>query len=460
MIFSLFPPAACRVAVVLAGVALGAVAGASQAANASARFDAIVQPHIDAGRFTGAVLVTQRGTPLFERGYGLANREWDIPNTPNTHFRIGSITKQFAAVCILVLEERGRLKLADPVSVHVPDAPDAWRGITLHHLLTHTSGISNVTRDPEFVLWKFQPTTVRQMVARFRDRPLDFAPGERHAYSNSNYLVLGLLIELVSGQRFGDFLRENVLAPLGLNQTGVDSNLAILPRRAAGYWLRNGEILNAPYSDMTVPHAGGAMYSTTHDLARWAEAVFSGDKLLTPASRAKLLTPAQDNYALGLRVATFRGRKLIEHGGNISGFSSHLRHYPEDDLTIVVLSNLSTGTGIVEDIVRELATAALDDLGAKPVRTPIAVPAAVLGEYSGVYDVGGGKQVTFRLVDGAFTAQPTGQPPIPVFAETETRFYFEALPIEVEFERDENDRVTHMLMKRDGRTRRAPRIGE
>ncbi len=430
----------------------------SDGADAAARMEAMVQKHVATEQFTGAVLVAKRGAAVFDRAYGLANREWDIANTPTTHFRIGSITKQFTAVAVLLLEERGQLELTDPVSAHMPDAPAAWSKITLHHLLTHTSGISNVTRDPEFILWKFQPTTVQTMVGRFRDLPLDFPAGERHAYSNSNYLVLGLIVEKLSGQKFGEFLLENVLNPLGLNNTGVDSNLEILPRRASGYWRRGDHILNAPYSDMSVPHAAGAMYSTTHDLWRWAEAIF-GDKLLTPASRAKLLAPIQDNYALGVRVATFQGRKLIEHGGNISGFSSFLRHYPEQAVTVVVLSNLTTG--IVEELLGQLSAAAFeggDD--AKPTRAAITVPTAILETYCGVYEVGGGRQVIFRLVNGGLTAQPTGQEVMLVLAESETKFFFKTVETEVEFVRDESGRVTHLMMKRDGRTRKAPRISD
>jgi hypothetical protein len=194
-------------------------------------------------------------------------------------------------------------------------------------------------------------------------------------------------------------------------------------------------------------------------LWRWAEAIFGENhKLLTPASRAKLQTRAQDNYALGLRVAVFKVRKLIEHGGNISGFSSYLRHYPEQGVTVVVLSNLTTGKG-VEDLLGQLATAALDDVDdATPARTPITVPAAILEAYCGDYQIGSGKQVTFRLVDGAFTAQPPGQQPMPVFAESETTFYFKTVDTEVEFVRDEGGRVTQLVMKRDGRVRKAPRV--
>jgi CubicO group peptidase (beta-lactamase class C family) len=441
-----------------ASIAFVALPARSWAADPTSRMEEIVQRQVTEKQFTGAVLVAKRGVALFDRAYGLANREWDIANTPATHFRIGSITKQFTAVAILLLEERGKLKLADPLSAHLPDAPEAWGKITLHHLLTHTSGIPNVTTDPEFFLWKSQPTTVRHMVGRFRDLPLDFPAGDRFTYSNSNYLVLGLIVEKLTGQRFGDFLRENVLDPLGLKDSGLDSNLKILPRRASGYERRGDQFFNATYSDMTVPHAAGAMYSTTHDLWRWAEAIF-GDKLLTPASRTKLLTPGKEDYALGVRVYLSEGRKRIEHGGSIAGFSSSLAHYPDDGVTVVVLSNLSTR--ITADLGRQLAAAAFNEGDdTKPARIAITVPAAILENYCGVYELRPGMQNTIRLKDGNLTTQLTGQRAFPLFAESETKFFLKAVEAQVEFIRDESGRVTHLVMYQNGRSRKVPRISD
>jgi hypothetical protein len=172
-----------------------------------------------------------------------------------------------------------------------------------------------------------------------------------------------------------------------------------------------------------------------------------------------LLTPVENGYALGVRVTVFQGRKIVEHGGNIAGFSSFLRYYPEQGLTVVALSNMSTR--IIDDLGNQLAAAALDGHDdAKPARTPITVPAATLATYCGVYEVRPGTQVTFRLVDGNFTAQPTGQQAMPVFAETETRFFFKTVGTEVEFVRDESGRVTHLMMMRDGRARKAPRVAD
>lgn len=437
-----------RASALLVGVTLVASFVRAQPVDAAARMEAIVQKRVAAHEFSGAVLVAQRGQPLFDRAYGLANHEWEIANTPSTRFRIGSITKQFTAVSILLLEERGKLKLTDFVSRHMPDTPASWSKITLQHLLTHTSGLTNVTDLPEFMLWKNSPSTVTQMVARFSDLPLDFQPGERHAYSNSNYLVLGLIVERASGQRLGEFLRQHVLDPLGLQDSGLDSNLTILPRRAAGYIHRNGQYLNAPHSDMSVPHGAGAMYSTTHDLWRWSESVFV-DKLLTPASRAKLLTPEKDGYALGVRVHTARGHKLIEHGGAIAGFASALRYYPDDGLTVVVLSNLAKS--ITAELASELAWAAFESAG--NASAGVAVPEATLRAYTGVYTFNADRFFTIRLVEGKLTARMGRQEQSHVLiADSETTFFLKPIDGELEFVRDGAGKVAELVVHQKGRT--------
>lgn len=422
--------------------------------------DAVVQRRVAAHEFSGAVLVAQRGMPLFDRAYGLANHEWEIANTPATRFRIGSITKQFTAVSILLLEERGKLKLTDRVSQHVPDTPAAWSKITLLHLLTHSSGLTNVTELPEFMLWKNSPATVTQMVARFSDLPLDFEPGSRPRYSNSNYLVLGLIVERLSGQRYGEFLREHVLDPLGLEDSGLDSNLTILPRRATGYGYRNGQYLNAPYSDMSVPHGAGAMYSTTHDLWRWAEGVYV-DKLLTPASRARMLAPAMDGYALGVRVYEQRGRKVIEHGGAIAGFSSALRYYPDDGVTVVVLSNL--GRSITAELSSELSSVLFDGAGDASAAVPkVNLPAATLQSYSGVYTVSPDRFFTIRFADGKLTARMGRQEQShELVADSDTLFYLKPIDGQIEFARDAAGKVAEIVVHQKGRIiRKLPRTAD
>ena len=216
------------------------LAGATLVQNIDSRIDQIVESYVANKQFMGTVLVARGGDVLFSKGYGSANLEWAIPNTPATKFRLGSITKQFTAASILLLEERGKLKVDDPVKKYLPDAPGAWDKITIFHVLTHTAGIPNFTSFPDYRTTEAVATTPEKLVARFRDKPLDFEPGEKWNYSNSGYVLLGYLIEKISGQSYEKFLQENIFTPLGMKDSGYDSNFAVIARRATGYvgrWL-------------------------------------------------------------------------------------------------------------------------------------------------------------------------------------------------------------------------------
>jgi CubicO group peptidase (beta-lactamase class C family) len=287
----------------------------------------------------GSVLIARDDELVFSRGYGSANLEWNIPNSPSTKFRIGSLTKQFTAASILLLEERGKIRIEDPVRVYLPDAPAAWDNVTVFSLLTHTSGIPNFTSFPNYQSWKVFPASAAEVVAFFRDKPLDFPAGEQFSYSNSGYALLGYLIERISGLSYEQFVAENIFVPLGMKDSGYDSN-TIIANRAAGYSPGAGGPVNAAFIDMSVPYAAGGLYSTTLDLWRWEQALFGG-KLLSAGSLLKMTTPYKGNYGFGLAVGTASARRVIFHNGGIEGFNTFLAYYPEDKMTIVVLGNLN-----------------------------------------------------------------------------------------------------------------------
>jgi len=217
--------------------------------------DRIVRNSADANEFSGSVLVARDGQVLLDRGYGLANREWLIPNDGETKFRLGSITKQFTAVAIMILNERGLVDLDAPVKTWLPDAPASWDQVTVRRLLAHTAGVPNFTSFDDFEATKTLPVTVDGLIAKFRDRPLDFQPGEDRKYSNSGYVLLTAVIEKASGKSYADFLAETVFQPLGMSDTGYDTHAAILPRRASGYAPKAGGVVNADYWDMSIPAA-------------------------------------------------------------------------------------------------------------------------------------------------------------------------------------------------------------
>ncbi len=242
----------------LATLALSAVLFAAVAASAqdTARMDQVIQSHVSAGTFMGTVLVARDGAVIVDKAYGMANVEWDIPNTPATKFRLGSITKQFTAAAILLLEERGKLKADDRVKSYLPDSPMAWDRITIFNLLTHTAGIPNFTSSADYNTIKLSARSADAAVTSFRDRPLDFGPGEQMSYSNSGYLVLGAIIEKVSGQTYEKFVADNLFAPAGMTDSGYDSNSAIIKRRASGYLPTPAGFTNAGYLHMSIPARG------------------------------------------------------------------------------------------------------------------------------------------------------------------------------------------------------------
>ena len=331
-------------ALLLLATGIGLIASAIAAPDDVARMRQMIETKVSSGEFMGAVLVAQHGRILLSQGYGFANLEWRVPNTPRTRFRIASVSKQFTAAAILLLEERGKLKTSDPVGKYLADAPPAWSKITLFHLLTHTSGLANFTDFPDYARTETMPARPQELVDKFRDKPLEFEPGARWKYSNSGYVLLGCVIEKLSGGSYADFIRENIFAPLGMHHSGYDSNGAIIPQRASGYSPGAAGPVNAGYIDMRVPFAAGGLYSTTEDLLRWEQALFGG-RILSRTSLEKMTTPFKNGYAFGLVVAQETGHKTIEHGGGIEGFNSALVYYPQNDVVVVVLANLNGHSG-------------------------------------------------------------------------------------------------------------------
>lgn len=324
------------------GLAALGLAAAPALAQDTARMDTVVRADADKGEFMGVVLVARDGKILFDKGYGSANLEWKIASDGDTKFRIGSVTKQFTATAILLLQERGKVTLDAPIKTYLPDAPAAWDQVTVRNLLTHTGGIPNFTSFPDYAKLQTLGTTTEGLIARFRDKPLDFQPGEKYAYSNSGYVLLTAIIEKASGQSYSAFLTDNIFKPLSMADTGYDSPATIIPRRAAGYTPSPKGIVNTDYVDMTVPQGAGALYSTSHDLLKWQRGLFGG-KLLKPDSLKAYLTPFKNNYALGVNVVTADGSTTISHGGGINGFNAWLGYDPDHKLTVVVLGNLNGG---------------------------------------------------------------------------------------------------------------------
>jgi len=429
--------------------AAAALASASFGQENAPRMEQIVQSFVANKTFMGSVLVVRDKTVLFEKGYGSADLEWDIPNSPSTKFRLGSITKQFTAASIMLLEERGKLKIEDPVKKYMPDAPAAWDKVTIYNLLTHTSGIPSFTELPDYDSLEPFTTTSEKLVARFRDKPLEFEPGEKFKYDNSGYALLGYLIEKISGQTYAQFVQDNIFTPLQMKDSGYDSNSAIIMRRASGYTNGKQGIENAGFINMTVPFAAGSLYSTVEDLARWEQGLFGG-KVLSAASLQKMTTPFKSNYAFGLAVSTANGHKVIEHGGGIEGFNTHLSYYPDDKLTVVVLANLNGDAP--GNIAHKLASIAHGETVTLPSeRREVAVAPAILANYVGTYALSPDFSLVITLEGGQLMSQATGQGKFPLFAESDTKFFLKTIDAQVEFVKNDKGEVTGLILHQGGR---------
>jgi CubicO group peptidase (beta-lactamase class C family) len=314
------------------------------------REDAYIRSEAATHLFQGAVLVGIDGKIVFEKAYGPADEEWDVPNTPKTKFRIASLTKEFTAACVLILQERGLLHVQEPISKYLADVPPAWKGVTIHQLLTHTAGVPNPNySSKQYANIQRTGATPKDLVALVGDQPLDFTPATKWNYSNTGYILLGMLIEKLSGQSYAEFLRSNIFQPLGMNDSGYDRETDILKGRASGYQIKDGRLANADFIDMSIPFSAGGIYSTVEDMFRWNEALTHPGKLLSADSLNQMFTEYPEaihqgqHYGYGVVISRQKfGRLLYYHGGGVEGFSSSLQRYPNDQVCIVILSNLAS----------------------------------------------------------------------------------------------------------------------
>ncbi|MGZ6267295.1 MAG: serine hydrolase domain-containing protein [Candidatus Limnocylindrales bacterium] len=314
--------------------------------DAISAVDAMLADMTSQSVFSGSVLISQHGHVLLSKGYNLADRAQKTPNGPQTRFAIGSNTKQFTAAAIMLLQGQGKLKVTDLICKYIPDCPSAWSAITIKELLTHTSGITDYLNTvTDFHTYAGPALTPLQVIAHFRDLPLEFAPGTTWEYSNSGYFLLGTIIEQVSGLSYEAFLQKNILTPLNLTDTGFNHGSDGL---AIGY--------ADPYSATPTPalapwlaYAAGALYSTVGEMNRW-EQTLTTDALLPATSRAEMFAiqmaitdpaapPIEAGYGYGFIIGTDAGRSIVWHGGAVPGFLSIEARYPADDVTVIILGN-------------------------------------------------------------------------------------------------------------------------
>jgi len=392
--------------------ALAPVAAFAQDTRAITRYvDSVANAAVNEHRTPGvSIAIVKNGRTILAKGYGYADLENDVPATPETVFRIGSVTKQFTAAAIMRLAEQGKLSLDDTLQKFVPTFPSQGNRVTVRHLLNHTSGIKNYTglgaKWQRVMRLDLAPDS---MVALFANEPFDFKPGDAWMYDNSGYFLLGMIVEKVSGKTYGQYLQDEFFTPLGLKGTSYCEQSPIIKRRAQGYSPKppSGFVNAAPLS-MTQPYAAGSLCSTVNDLAAWTIALSSG-KVVSAESYKRMTTPETLNngkpltYGYGLGTGTLGGHRQISHNGGINGFISELHHYPDDSVITVVLTNVE---GMVAPQLERLV--ARRTLGIKDLPA-VAIEASALERLAGEYTMGRGK-VKVSVEKGRLTMQAGPQP--------------------------------------------------
>ena len=406
----------------------------------------------------GAVLLVKDGQLIVNKGFGLADVAVSTPISAATKFRIGSVTKQFTAAAILLLHEDGKLNVDSPFCTYMESCPDAWKPVTVRNLATMSSGIPSFTGLPEFRELRKKDMKPAESIGLVSHLPLKAKPGEVYEYSNTNYIILGMIIERLSGKSYEDFLAERITKPLDLKNTGYDHGKERLKLSALGYSLKEDEVVPAERASMMVPFSAGALYSTTGDLYKWNVALHGGKLYKKPETLALMLTPSQNNYAFGVNVVTdSKGRKRVSHGGAIEGFLSDAAYYPNERLFMAILVNNDRVPA--SDVLRTL-TAIYDGTPYALPRKRIAVKVdtAILDKYVGEYELT--PTIKFKLTrEGeGLVVEPTGQSKAPVYAESETEFFLKVVDATLKFVKDDSGNVTGLEFTQAGRTSKMRRL--
>jgi CubicO group peptidase (beta-lactamase class C family) len=459
--------AVCVAVLVLLGTPVAHAVDAPVAAEAAqplaARIDAAIAPYYKAGEPGATVIVVKDGQTVLRKGYGIADTAGMKPMSADMAMRLGSITKQFTAVAILMLAEEGKLALTDEITRFLPDYPTRGKRITVEHLLTHTSGIVSYTSRPEYPLTMSRDLTVTQMIDSFKNDPLEFEPGTAYRYNNSGYFLLGAIIEKVSGQPYAKYLEQRIFVPLGMENTAYEGFERGKAPRAAGH--APGEKGFGPSAalSMTQPYAAGSLVSTVDDLARWDAAIAQG-KLLTPASWRRAFTPyaladgKSTGYGYGWEVRRLQGAQVVGHGGGINGFATYALRLPEEKVFVAVLSNAEDGVANPAVVANRAAALAIGR--PFPDFKEVVLDAATLERYTGVYQVDQAVTRTFRRDGDTLVMQRSGRPSVRLKAFSPTGFFVPGGLEYFEFSSDGQGRVDSVTLHQDGERYKQARIAD
>jgi CubicO group peptidase (beta-lactamase class C family) len=398
-------------------------------------FEQFMAPFVAMGDFSGSILVARGDKALFRRDYGQLDYELQAPNGRRSRFHIASLSKTFTAAAVLLLENDGKLALSDRLAKYVANFPDAEK-ITLTQLLEHSSGLPDYFSWPEYPELKRSPVTLERLISIVKTKPLDFAPGTQNRYSNTGYAFLAYVIERVSGLPYGRFVRERLLVPAGMRESGTWLDEALIPFRANGYqpWVGARGLRNAPFYDKRILTGSGSLYSTTDDL--WAWYRFFRSRKLFPADGSR--------YPFGWGLRKKDGRPYLEQSGRDPGFVSHMTVFPAHDLVVIVLGNVEVAADTV--IADGLAALALRGRPTPPaIRAHSSENAGILDSYTGRYEVGPNFVLDVVPAGGHLFLRGSGGDFLPLDPTGKDTFFYRQLYVSVGFKRDDAGKVTALL---------------
>lgn len=388
-------------------------------------------------------LIAKDGKPIYQKAFGLANIELNVPMTPKNVFEIGSITKQFTAVAILMLEEQGKLKIEDDITKYVPDYPTKGKKITIHHLLNHTSGIKSYTSMNNFMEVVRKNLTPKELIDVFKNEPMDFEPGEKFLYNNSGYILLGHIIEVVSGQSYGDFIQKNIFDTLGMTSSSYGSMTTIVPNRASGYSPSENGYKNANFLDLSIPYAAGSIMSTTEDLLKWQNAL-NTHKLIKKESYEKAIHGSTLNngehisYGYGLGEDYVNGSPSIQHSGGIFGYTTMGIYLPQEKIFVSGLTNCNCKD--ISGVANRIAAMAIG----KPYpnkKDAIKLLEEDLKKWIGAYQFEENVVRFITMENGQLYSQKEGSTKLEIYPMSKNRFIFDNGMTSYDFEEKNGKRM-------------------
>ena len=423
-------------------------------------------------RIPGAqVGIYSRGQVLLAKGYGLADIELNVPVKPGTIFQSGSVGKQFISAAIMMLVEEGKVSLDDSITKYFPDAPASWKPILIKNMLSHTSGLAEYETDertaPNGPFYLRMDYTEDEMLKKAEALPIDFPVGSHWAYRNTNYMLLGIMIHKITGKFYADYLAERIFKPLGMVSTRLISDADIIPNRASGYEIHGDKLQNQEWVSPTFNStADGTLYFNVLDLAKWDEALY-GTTLLKQSSLDRIWTvyplndgkPNPAHYGFGWEVNSMNGHKVIEHGGAWQGFTCEISRYVDDNLTVVVLTNLDAGHSRPNQIAHRIAGMVSPALMPPPPKEhhEVAIDPKLFDGYVGTYQLAPNIILAVARDSDHLTVQVTGQPKFPLFPEGPRDFFLKVVDAQITFVTDSTGRATELILHQGGLDQHAKR---